>query len=287
MKIEKLHIENFRSIETLALETADILALVGRNNSGKSNILKALEFFFEASPKLIDRDSFYQHDETKTIKIYVTFGSLSDSELSIFGAWLKDDKLIVGREVSVGGEEKYQVSTVAVVTVPEPEWLQEAEISGEKITDWWSRKAELKINGLDFAASLPGGAKPKVGDWKEAARVFVRANKDKIPHVDKNISNPKGYPNVLKGSLPEFILVPAVRDVTDETKVLKTNPFGKLMAHVLEQVPEEEKTTIKDQLDSIALRLNRSDDNTQRISAITQSVASCLLWTRNSNVHLV
>ncbi|MBE3093539.1 MAG: AAA family ATPase [Actinobacteria bacterium] len=46
MKIEKIEIKNYRSLSDVTICPKDILTLVGRNNSGKSNIIKALDFFF-------------------------------------------------------------------------------------------------------------------------------------------------------------------------------------------------------------------------------------------------
>jgi putative ATP-dependent endonuclease of OLD family len=42
MTIRRICIENYRSIENLDLELSSVNALVGPNNSGKSNILRAL-----------------------------------------------------------------------------------------------------------------------------------------------------------------------------------------------------------------------------------------------------
>ena len=42
LRISKLAIENFRSIEDITLDLPQVCALVGPNNAGKSNILEAL-----------------------------------------------------------------------------------------------------------------------------------------------------------------------------------------------------------------------------------------------------
>jgi predicted ATP-dependent endonuclease of OLD family len=42
MAIRRIHIENYRSIGDLDIEFSSVNALVGANNSGKSNILRAL-----------------------------------------------------------------------------------------------------------------------------------------------------------------------------------------------------------------------------------------------------
>ena len=48
--LTKAQIENFRSIESAELDSADLTALLGANGSGKSNILRALNLFFNGEP---------------------------------------------------------------------------------------------------------------------------------------------------------------------------------------------------------------------------------------------
>jgi putative ATP-dependent endonuclease of OLD family len=71
------------------------------------------------------------------------------------------------------------------------------------------------------------------------------------------IDNPKGYANVLKGTLPFFILVPAVRDVTEESKGTKTSPFGKLLFAILDTVAADKKTKIEGILAEVSKQMNR------------------------------
>ena len=47
MKITHIQIENYRSIKNLELGFSNFLVLIGANNSGKSNILRALQYFFD------------------------------------------------------------------------------------------------------------------------------------------------------------------------------------------------------------------------------------------------
>jgi putative ATP-dependent endonuclease of OLD family len=268
MKIQRIEIKNYRSLNDLTVYPGDILALVGRNNSGKSNIIKALELFFEGSVRLTSDECFYNHKTEDPIEISITFEQLSDWERTQFEPWMMDeDKLVVGREiVCTGAESPYTINTLATIRVPEPEWLREDVIDGEKIGEWWAKKDELRINGLDFGVEL-GTAKPTVAKWREAAKKFLEDHRDEIPRKEEKRKNPKGYPGVLKGALPEFIYIPAVRDISEEAKVTKTNPFGQLINSVLEKISEEQKDIISNQLVEIGKRLNRSEAG-DRVAAI-------------------
>jgi predicted ATP-dependent endonuclease of OLD family len=269
MKIQKIEIRNYRSIKEMRVHPESILALVGRNNSGKSNVVKALELFFEGSVKLVNEECFHNHKPDIPIEIYVTFGSLSEWEKEKFGPWLLgEDKLVVGRKVVCQGPESYVINNMAIVAVPELDWLRDEMINSNSIKEWWAKKDELKIGGSDFGAQL-GESRPGVGAWKEAAKQFIEQHRSEIPWKEEKRANPKGYPGVLKGALPEFIHIPAVRDVLDEAKVAKTNPFGQLINSVLEKISDKQKQLVSERLKEIERLLNRSKAG-QRIAEIKE-----------------
>ena len=83
MIIDSIHIRNFRSIldETL---TCDMLTvLIGRNGSGKSNFLMALNLFYDQSAK-VDEEDYYNRDTNGDVQIAITFKVLSDDAKKLF-----------------------------------------------------------------------------------------------------------------------------------------------------------------------------------------------------------
>jgi len=283
MKMTKIEIRNYRSLRDVTIYPKDILALVGRNNSGKSNVLRALELFFEGTITLVDEECFYGHKTEEPIEIFVTFEQLSDWEKEQFAPWMNGDRLIVGREITCDSSGLYSMKNIAITRVPKPEWLQEDVICGDRINEWWSKKGELKINDLDFGANL-GTSKPSVGRWKEIAKAFLKEHEDAILWKEEKRENPKGYPGVLKGALPEFIFIRAVRDVSEEAKVTKANPFGQLIQSVFEKVSGEQKDALAKQLKQIEKRLNRSGEKNRiaeieeletRLNALMSEVMEC------------
>ncbi|HOW59794.1 MAG TPA: AAA family ATPase [Candidatus Omnitrophota bacterium] len=76
MKITKLEIKNFRSIKDLTLNPSYLCALVGENNSGKSNILQAINLVLgESWPsgRQINDDDVYNREIDKDIEIKIWF----------------------------------------------------------------------------------------------------------------------------------------------------------------------------------------------------------------------
>lgn len=104
MKIQKVEIKNFRSIVKCEFEFPDLLALIGENNVGKSNIIYALELFFNKNKPDSEKDYF---DFNKPIEITITFTNLTDFEKEkITEIHRKDDLFIVKKIYSLGEDTK-------------------------------------------------------------------------------------------------------------------------------------------------------------------------------------
>lgn len=76
MRITRVSIKNFRSIKSLDFKPSEMCALIGGNNAGKSNILKALNIVLgERWPgtSSVDEQDVYGHDPDLDIEISVWF----------------------------------------------------------------------------------------------------------------------------------------------------------------------------------------------------------------------
>lgn len=270
MKIRTLQTKHFASIEDLTINFQNILALVGQNNAGKSNVLKALDLFFNPAPAKIKEESFYNRDTTKPIEITIEFSQLEDWEGAYFSPYIHNEILKVKRHIEWNAQlSKPEVSHIGFKYVPAVEWLDEGSVSGEKIDDWWSNKNQLIIKEVSFAQHL-GTPKPSVGAWKEKIQSFINQHSDIIEYKEIESDNISGYEGVLKGGLPKFIFVPAVRDVTEEAKVGKTNPFGELINSILEGIPEGDKKKLESILGDISTMLNPAGGK-KRVQAISEA----------------
>lgn len=92
--INKLIIENFRSIKHAEIELGWMNAFIGSNNAGKSNIMKALELILGdvyQSIRSFDEKDFYDYDRSNTIKIEVRFDSPLACNQNVHGFQLTFD----------------------------------------------------------------------------------------------------------------------------------------------------------------------------------------------------
>lgn len=76
MQIRRIHIENFRSIKQLDFEPGPYCVLIGENNSGKSNVLRALNLALGEtwpSERSFSEEDFHNQDTTNDIVIQIFF----------------------------------------------------------------------------------------------------------------------------------------------------------------------------------------------------------------------
>ena len=77
MKIKNLKIEGYKNLDLELIHNADIIALIGNNGSGKSNLLEALSLIFRSLYKKSESVFFdytieYTIKENKNIKIEIS-----------------------------------------------------------------------------------------------------------------------------------------------------------------------------------------------------------------------
>tara|TARA_R110000787_G_scaffold13751_5_gene42865 strand:- start:19945 stop:21825 length:1881 start_codon:yes stop_codon:yes gene_type:complete len=87
MKIQSVHIKNFRALKDVTIPFDSVTTFIGPNGSGKSTVLRSLDWFFNGKPgSLTDKDcSFGATDED--IEVQVTFTELTERDLEALGKY--------------------------------------------------------------------------------------------------------------------------------------------------------------------------------------------------------
>ena len=88
MKIERVRIKNFRSFKDETIDFDDYTCFVGKNGSGKSTILNALNVFFRQHKDnktdlgKLSIEDFHHMNTDEPVEIIVTFTELSDQAIA-------------------------------------------------------------------------------------------------------------------------------------------------------------------------------------------------------------
>ncbi len=87
MKIQSVHIKNFRTLKDVTIPFDSVTTFIGPNGVGKSTVLRALDWFFNGKPgSLTERDcSFGATDED--IEVQVTFSDLTETDRDELGKY--------------------------------------------------------------------------------------------------------------------------------------------------------------------------------------------------------
>jgi len=92
MKIQSVGIKNFRSLKDVEITFDSVTTLIGPNGTGKSTVLRALDWFFNAGKggELSQRDcSFGATDQD--IEVRVTFSDLTAKDREALGKYAPSD----------------------------------------------------------------------------------------------------------------------------------------------------------------------------------------------------
>lgn len=114
MKLDRLEIENFRSIKHSEIEFHELTALVGENNAGKTAILKALNSFFNFDEEARDFElQIHQYAIRTVTKIQIVFSDVPDNQ--VYKEYLDDSKKLrilftYNYSKSKGGRRLYSIT---------------------------------------------------------------------------------------------------------------------------------------------------------------------------------
>ena len=271
MKIASTTIHNFRSIRHCNLLCRDMLVLLGQNNHGKSNVISALDFALNSSVKPeIDELFAFAGPDDKTIWVEVSFDRLTSQESTTWKKYVRADGTFRFRKtVKFDDEGRSVVAYNGYVSEPEDEWLK-ADNAG----NYAKRDA---VSETPLSAHVPESGRITKAHIEEAQRQYIAEHRaDLIFHEALEEGPLLGQRNVAAGVLPEFFLVPAVRDLSDESKVKSTALFGKLLTFAVTEMASADPRFrhIQEKLSELIGVLNAGPDSADRPQQLTDLESS-------------
>jgi predicted ATP-dependent endonuclease of OLD family len=255
MIIESIYIENFRGIKEQQLNFDNLTVLVGRNGSGKSSFLKGIDIFYDISAPITNED-FFDHDTTKEILIRVTYSKLRQDETQEFQSYIRNDKLIVSKRIKIENEKITQKYYAGSMQIKQFAKIREISIKRDKVA---------KFKELIDTKTLPNlSGNPRNAEEVDTLMVeYEKAHPELCEPIEKE-EQFFGAKTVGGGKLDnytKFVLIPAVREVSDETNERKGSSLYQLLDLIVYRQINSKKEIIefKNEIDGKIKKLYSSD----------------------------
>lgn len=258
MKLRTIEVNKFRSIESVSIEIENLSIFIGENNAGKSNILRAIELFYQDSVRGINEEYFYFKNHTQPISIILAFDRLVDYDRKqkYLKHWIYNNAIKVKKVIEFDEETSKYVMTFFG-------WQAKPKEGCFDISRFDEYKSDIKK--IVEEKNLPDYFKTEKGtvtqsSYKEGVLRLIEEGK--VEFGDPGwIKNPAGFKEVFADLLPKFYLVPAVKDAQDESKTTQQTVLGKLVNDLTNRIvlknPKFEK--VKEQLEGLKKYLNKSE----------------------------
>lgn len=256
MRLSALKIHNYRSIRDLNMKCSSLAVLLGPNNHGKSNILSAIEFALSTAirPNETDFYAFKDHEDD-SLWVELSFCDLTEQEKTTFAKYLRTDSTFTVRKSARKTSAGVEISYNGYIQQPQEWWLRS---SSDNVSRLVSRE---ELNVTPLRDMVPPTGKLLQTTVKEAQRQYIEQRISDL-HFDEVLETESflGQRNVGGGVLPEFVLIPAVRDLAEEIKVKNTSAFGRLLNRAVKEMAEKDIrfSNLRTDLQNLVNGLNRS-----------------------------
>lgn len=231
MRLNRLHIKNYRCFEDEVFYFDDYCCLVGVNGSGKSTVLMALNVFFRNTGAPSDvinlqEEDFHLRNTDESVEITCTFNDLSDEAQEDLKAYVRQGELSVtakaewDQEASKAEVKQYGVRRVIKAFAPYFAAV-ENKAKAKELKEIYNN-VRVEYDDLPHATSMA------------AMQDALRDYEENHPELCEEIESPNQFYGWSKGSnllkrYFQWIYLPAVKDPTEEQDEQKNTALGNLL----------------------------------------------------------
>ena len=236
MKIAHICVRNFRSIGKIDLPVQSLTTIIGRNNAGKSNLLRSISTFATASDKALqdlDICRFRKADEETYIEC--KFSDLSKNERATFRKYVSADGSVTIRRTIETESGRTSSKLRGWCEIPTNEWLSESFSE-------YGRKSTWDSLGIGFFEYVDGKSEGRINksDFESFRENFIERHASELK-FERRLSETEllGRASTAVSSLPSVTLVPAVGDVSKEIVGSATSLLNIIAEELLSLASEE------------------------------------------------
>ncbi|WP_129642665.1 ATP-dependent nuclease [Peristeroidobacter agariperforans] len=274
MRLARFRIQNYRSIRDSGdIRIESLQALVGENNSGKSNCLRALHCFLTSGSGGMEIRDFNDRDSPCVIEC--EFGSLNEEEAKRLRPYLIGDKIILRKELRIHDDEAKDRKSVKAEyhgyqAEPRSPWLSIAKMEAENARPKWQEVAAE--HGLIDYVQTPEGKVTKTS-YKAGLERYLSEHNVEYDEPQLGTTHALGIPQNLLSALPELYLLPAITDYSEEIdRRSSSTVFRRLMADLSDRImsADPRHKELEEALGRVHALLNcvGDDGGTKRLEAL-------------------
>ena len=261
MRIKHVRVHNYRSIREIELHCQSLVVLLGPNDHGKSNILGAIEFALSSSSKLSAEDFFaFRSSDDTDLWVELEFDQLTEQERTTFQKYVRPTGTVkIRKEARSSDNNTVETGYRGYASEPAEWWLKGSGVQKLLKREDVEKEESATIPALKKLLESKGKiTKAQVEEFQteyrteHAAEITLSETLEDAPLL--------GLKNVASGVLPDFYLLPAIRDLSDETKVAKTTMFGRLLQRAVQEMASRDPqfVELRKNLESLVNSLNAS-----------------------------
>lgn len=272
MILKRLEVRYYRSIKNQTEENSicfnGVDCLVGMNNAGKSNIIKAILYLF--GKENLEKDLYWTRDENLEIDVRGYF-EVTDSDFELLKIEEKREDLrkLILDDGTLGVCQRSTKKDLEVIGYqPRAERLQKDKFLSAHSETWDNKENtadfESKMRDLfpELISYLTKGKESNKGEWINAYQLFIEDRPKDQEFIILPSPPPQGISADLRNMLPHIIYVPAVKEVSDATKTTKKSELGSLLNELASEVKEELDKEIIEAMKEIFCKLNIVENDT-------------------------
>ena len=207
MRIRQLHIENFRALETMAIEFHPMTVIVGENDVGKTSCMLAIQTLFERK-KLEDKSDYFKARTENPVIIDACFVCPAPNDAQM--AFIADGSIRLKCTYPINESRKAEV----LKRIPFDEAFR--DISQQPV-------GKLRNTLVQVGCIREGETPPKSEAQKLLAEYLLTLPDNQFIREWSDVTETD-----LAKLLPDFVPVPVGRSLDDALKMTDSSLFGKL-----------------------------------------------------------
>jgi putative ATP-dependent endonuclease of OLD family len=258
MIIKSIEVKNFRSIRESRLDCDSLTAILGRNGAGKSSFLKAIDIFYDIASPITEED-FFDRDIHANIEIRLSYGDLRDDEKQEFKTYVTGDSLIVTKRISFENDRPVQRYYAAALQIPQFAKIRSIPGKKDRVAAWKQLSESSELSDLD-------GKVRSADDVEKLMTEYENIHPELMQPVEREeqFFGPKNIGGGKLDKFTKFVLIPAVREASDEVSGRKGAIYHILDMIVLRRInAREDIRKFKDEFEERVSQLYSSENLTE------------------------